>query len=79
VGINRVGLYGGYTAANYAVEHNLVAKIGNCHAVWQTYAWSAGKWASGITVRQTKNEVKLLNLDPDLDTAMCPEIGAWHN
>jgi len=77
VGINRVGLYGGYTAASYAVAHNLVAKIGSCHAVWQTYAWSAGKWASGITVRQTKNDVTVAGLDADLDTAMCPNIGAW--
>jgi len=77
VGLQRTGVYGSYRVANYAITHNLVADLGACKAVWQCFAWSYGKWQTGVAVRQTANERRVGGISVDLNTGFCPNIGAW--
>jgi hypothetical protein len=67
---DRVGPYGSYevieaaAAAGYAL-------------LWQTYAWSSGKWASQTTIRQTLNGTHIGGAEVDLDEATAGNYGQW--
>lgn len=70
LGKDRVGLYGNDEAIDKLRAH--------CTFYWQTYAWSGGRWASGLHLRQYKNGVILCGGELDLDDAPGPTYyGQW--
>ena len=71
LGADRVGLYGGYNAIAWAVRDNAA------HWLWQTYAWSAGRWHPRAHLRQYRNHVSLVGGTVDLDHAMFTDYGQW--
>jgi hypothetical protein len=71
IGIDRVGVYGGYKT----IEHCVNAK--NAKWFWQTYAWSGGKWHPKANIRQYKNSQKLGSGTVDYDQAMTTDYGQW--
>lgn len=71
IGLNRVGVYGGYQAVQWA-HTDRVAKW-----FWQTYAWSRGQWATFNHLEQYKNGVDIGGADVDLDRALVGDYGQW--
>lgn len=71
IGAARVGLYGSYDAIGWAVRDGVAAWL------WQTYAWSAGRWHPAAHVQQYRNGVALAGGDVDLDRAMVANYGQW--
>lgn len=69
LGLNRVGIYGGY----YPVKRAAAAKKATW--LWQTYAWSGGQILDGIHLYQYKNGVKLGTGTVDLCRALKTEYG----
>lgn len=69
LGLDRVGIYGGY----YPVKRAHDAKKATW--LWQTYAWSGGQILAGIHLYQYKNGVSLANGTVDLCRAMQTEYG----
>jgi hypothetical protein len=63
---DRVGVYGGLAVITWA------AGLGYRY-LWQTTAWSAGRWHPGATIRQTGGTV--LHSSADRDLAMHPDWG----
>lgn len=72
LGADRVGVYGGYRTIAYADSHGLARWL------WQTYAWSAGRWHPAAHIRQYRNGVTVAGAsDIDLDRAMVADYGQW--
>jgi hypothetical protein len=65
-----VGVYGSYAVTQEAAAAGFVW-------LWQTYAWSAGRWTAGAVLRQIENGVTLGGGSVDLDEAMSNEYGQW--
>lgn len=53
IGVDRVGVYGGY----YIVKR--CAQNGTAKWFWQTYAWSGGQWYAGNHIEQYRNSQNL--------------------
>jgi hypothetical protein len=65
-----VGVYGSYATVEAAAE----AGFGY---LWQTFAWSAGKWSAHAVLRQTHVGQEIGGAQVDLDQAMVADYGAW--
>lgn len=72
VGLNRVGVYGGYQEVKYIADNNLAKWF------WQTYAWSGGNWDPRAHIRQVRNGVSLCGGTLDINEAHSSTIGAWN-
>lgn len=70
LGWDRVGVYGGYRTI--AHMHGKGVKW-----LWQTYAWSGGRWHPGAQLQQYKNGVKVAGADVDLNRATTTNFGQW--
>jgi len=70
LGWDRVGVYGGYRTIAYM--HGRGVKW-----LWQTYAWSGGRWHPGAQLQQYKNGVKVAGADVDLNRATAMNFGQW--
>jgi len=68
----RVGVYGGYEVVKAAAD------AGFAH-LWQTYAWSGGRWESRALIRQVAVEQKVADADVDLDEATAQAFGQWES
>lgn len=71
IGLNRVGVYGGRRAVEWA------RRDGVARWFWQTYAWSSGVWAPGNHIEQYLNGVNLAGGNVDLDRALTTDYGQW--
>jgi hypothetical protein len=71
IGINRVGVYGGYNTIDYLYKH------GRAKWFWQTYAWSGGRVHSAAHVLQYSNNHVVCGGKGDLNRALKPAFGAW--
>jgi len=71
VGVNRVGVYGGYRTIEWA------ARTGRAAWLWQTYAWSSGRWHPRAHIRQYRNNVTVAGAAVDLNRAMTGDYGQW--
>jgi hypothetical protein len=65
----RVGHYGGYNGTLWAQQSGYVGWL------WQTYAWSGGRWLT-VNIRQVQNGVVVGGADVDRDLGMTDQIGA---
>lgn len=65
-----VGVYGDYIVVLAAVGAGFTF-------LWQTYAWSEGKWAPEALIRQTANAQSISGVAVDLDEAMAASYGQW--
>ena len=76
IGLDRVGIYGGYNTIAFVHDNNLAKWF------WQTYAWSTfnGKlrWHPAAHIQQYRNGVKIDGADCDLDRAMQADYGQWY-
>lgn len=67
----RSGVYGGYNVCNApAVRVNV-------DFLWQTYAWSGGRWAEPLAVRQVRNGVHVAGAVVDQDETSVADWGQW--
>jgi len=71
IGLDRVGIYGGYRTIAYVHDAGLAKWF------WQTYAWSNGQWHPAAHIEQYRNGVKIGGADCDLDRAMQADYGQW--
>jgi hypothetical protein len=71
LGAGRVGVYGGYKTIVWARANGLASWF------WQTYAWSAGRWAPGNHIEQYDNGVSLGGGNIDLNRALKADYGQW--
>jgi len=71
LGNGRVGVYG-----SYAVCKGL-RDTGAATWLWQTYAWSGGKWDPRAQLQQYHNGVRVAGLDADNDRATVADFGEW--
>lgn len=69
LGRHRVGVYGGLSTVV-----RLHKKVG---WLYQTYAWSGGKWYGHNNIRQYRNDVQVNGVACDLDLAVTPYFGQW--
>jgi hypothetical protein len=70
LGWDRVGVYGGYRTIAYMAGKGV-------KWLWQTYAWSGGRWHPGAQLQQYKNGVKVAGADVDLNRATTTAYGQW--
>lgn len=70
IGWDRVGVYGGFRTIEFMRARNV-------RWLWQTYAWSGGRWADDAQLQQYRNGVQLAGADLDLDRAMMSDYGQW--
>lgn len=68
IGTPRVGAYGGYAVIEGAAAAGL-------RYLWQTVAWSAGRWSAHATIRQPGGTV--LQGQADLDVAVATDFGQY--
>lgn len=71
LGWDRVGVYGGYKTI--AFMHAKGVKW-----LWQTYAWSGGRWHPAAQLQQYRNGVKVAGSDVDLNRATQTHYGQWN-
>jgi Domain of unknown function (DUF1906) len=71
LGLNRVGVYGGYNAVVWAVRDNAARWF------WQTFAWSDGRWHPAAHIQQYRTRVALAGGTVDLNRSMNPDVGQW--
>lgn len=71
LGLNRVGVYGGRRAIEWA------RRDGVARWYWQTYAWSGGVWVPGNHIEQYRNHVALAGATLDLNRALATDYGQW--
>lgn len=71
IGWERVGLYAGLGPIETA------AAMHRCRFLWQTLAWSGGRWSPHAQLRQTEIEVVRAGARVDLDTAVAADFGQW--
>ncbi len=72
IGVDRVGVYGGYQEVRSIFAQGLATWM------WQTYAWSGGQWDSRAHIRQVRNGVSLCGGTVDINEAHSHLIGAWN-
>lgn len=68
IGLARVGCYGGFPVIEGAAAHGI-------HFLWQTVAWSGGRWSAHATIRQPGGT--LLAGAADVDYAEAPDFGQY--
>jgi hypothetical protein len=72
IGAARVGVYGSFDVMNWAKRDNVARWF------WQTYAWSAGRWAAHNHIEQYNNgETVAGTAGIDLCRAMTADYGQW--
>jgi hypothetical protein len=71
LGVERVGVYGGFWAVKRLFDARLVTYG------WQTYAWSGGHWDPRAQIQQYRNGVTVGGAVCDLDRAVKPDFGQW--
>lgn len=67
----RAGIYGGYAVCQ------MLHASGYTGLLWQTYAWSGGRWADGLAVRQVQNAIHVAGATVDRDTSQMADWGQW--
>jgi Rv2525c-like, glycoside hydrolase-like domain len=72
LGRGRTGIYGGYTAIQWAGANGKAAWF------WQTYAWSQGRWSGYNHIEQYRNHVTVCGGQVDLCRSKRPDYGQWH-
>lgn len=79
-GVERVGVYGGYRAVEWAHRDRVAAWL------WQTYGWSTWRdadgvtrlhWADNVHMQQYRNGVIVAGADVDLNRALPQDYGQW--
>jgi hypothetical protein len=70
IGWNRVGVYGGYRTIAFMRDAGV-------RWLWQTFAWSEGRWHSAANIQQYRNGVTMCGGDIDLNRAMTADYGQW--
>jgi len=71
LGWHRVGLYAGFDVIAQAHAEN------RCKFLYQTLAWSGGKWFLDAQLRQTGVGLDLLGASVDLDKAVSADFGQF--
>jgi hypothetical protein len=71
IGVNRVGIYGGYYPLKRALD------AGKAKYAWQTYAWSGGLWDTRAQLRQVQNGVTVGGASCDFDESRAADFGQW--
>lgn len=75
IGVERVGVYGGYRVIEAACEGN------RARWFWQTYAWSTYtnevRWHPACHVQQYRNHRTMCGGSVDYNRAIDGDIGAW--
>jgi hypothetical protein len=71
LGWHRVGIYGGLSVIAAAHAEN------RCKFLYQTLAWSGGKWFPDAQLRQTGVGLDLLGASVDLDKAISADFGQF--
>lgn len=71
LGVDRVGVYGGLRTI--ALAH----RDGAARWLWQTYAWSGGRWFPPAHIRQYRNGVPIGGGVVDLNLALVSDFGQW--
>lgn len=71
LGLNRVGMYGGYYPITKAFDANLITWG------WQTYAWSGGRRDPRAQIYQYANDQFIGGVDCDFDNAYRFDYGQW--
>jgi Domain of unknown function (DUF1906) len=71
LGWHRVGIYGGLSVIARAHAEN------RCKFLYQTLAWSGGKWFPDAQLRQTGVGLDLLGASVDLDKAVSADFGQF--
>lgn len=69
LGLQRVGVYGGYWVVKRCFDNGTAAWG------WQTYAWSGGNWDGRAHLRQIQNGVSFQGMDVDIDEAIDATYG----
>lgn len=74
IGVDRVGVYGGRRAIEWA------RRDGVARWFWQTYAWSGSvtHWVAGNHIEQYRNGVTIGGADCDLDRSLTDDFGQWY-
>ncbi len=67
----RAGIYGSYDVCAYLAQHGYTGLL------WQTYAWSGGRWWPGAVVRQEQNGIHVAGATVDKDETMATDWGQW--
>lgn len=70
-GYHGVGLYGGLAAIEHCFSEH------RCAYLYQTLAWSDGRWSPHAQLRQVRNGRRVVDIDCDLDTAYAADFGQW--
>jgi hypothetical protein len=71
IGTGRVGVYGGYRTIEWA------SRTGRAAWLWQTYAWSAGRWHPAAHIQQYSNGITVAGAQVDLNRARTADYGQW--
>ncbi len=71
LGHDHTGVYGSY----YVVKAASAAKV--CKYLWQTYAWSGGRWYAHNHIEQYKNEIRFDGQDCDMNRGKQDSIGVY--
>lgn len=67
----RCGAYADYDVCAYLWSNGFAGFL------WQTYAWSAGRWFGPAVLRQTVNGIHVGNADVDRDESEVFDWGQW--
>lgn len=70
LGMGLVGIYGGYTAVNAAMNAGIVWG-------WQAYAWSGGNWDDRAQLRQYLNDQTINGASVDYNRSTKADFGGW--
>lgn len=71
LGVERVGVYGGYAVVKRLLNADLA------RFAWQTYAWSGGAWDHRAHLRQFSNDHTIAGVSCDFDRAVAANFGQW--
>jgi Domain of unknown function (DUF1906) len=68
IGLERVGVYGGYPVVKYALDNALATYA------WQTAAWSAGQVDSRCNIYQYQNDAHIAGIGVDRDRTVSSDV-----
>lgn len=71
LGFHAVGMYGDFDV----VEH--LHGLHRCAYLYQTLAWSRGRWSNHAQLRQYENGRIVAGIEVDLDEARAADFGQW--
>ena len=69
-GVGQIGAYGG-------IDFIEAAHHAGVRYLWQTLAWSRGRWSPHAQLRQIINGRKVAGIDVDIDRAVAADFGQW--